>query len=136
MIAMALTREYEMLIADEPFSGLDPKQIATLKALLLEQKEKGKIVLLSSHLLDVTEYICDQYVVIKKNTNPQHPQQCSTALGEELINYYSIIRGENNIMETRFYDDLVSLMDEKTLGMQQKIFQRVVLEKVKCPERS
>ncbi|MBR0475556.1 MAG: ATP-binding cassette domain-containing protein, partial [Treponema sp.] len=65
MIAMALMREYELLIADEPFSGLDPKQIATLKALLLEQKEKGKIVLLSSHLLDVTENICDQYVVIK-----------------------------------------------------------------------
>ena len=66
MIAMALMREYELLIADEPFSGLDPKQIAALKALLLEQKEKGKIVLLSSHLLDVTENICDQYVVIKR----------------------------------------------------------------------
>jgi len=65
MIAMALMREYELLIADEPFSGLDPKQIATLKTLLLEQKEKGKIILLSSHLLDVTEYICDQYVVVK-----------------------------------------------------------------------
>jgi ABC-2 type transport system ATP-binding protein len=65
MIAMALMREFELLIADEPFSGLDPKQIATLKALLLEQKEKGKIVLLSSHLLDVTENICDQSVVIK-----------------------------------------------------------------------
>ena len=66
MIAMALMREYELLIADEPFSGLDPKQIATFKALMLEQKEKGKIVLLSSHLLDVTENICDQYIVIKK----------------------------------------------------------------------
>ena len=65
MIAMALMRKFELLIADEPFSGLDPKQIATLKALLLEQKEKGKSVLLSSHLLDVTENICDQYVVIK-----------------------------------------------------------------------
>ena len=65
MIAMALMREFELLIADEPFSGLDPKQIATLKALLLEQKETGKIVLLSRHLLDVTENICDQYVVIK-----------------------------------------------------------------------
>lgn len=65
MIAMALMREYELLIADEPFSGLDPRQIATLKTLLLEEKEKGKIVLLSSHLLDVTENICDKYVVIK-----------------------------------------------------------------------
>ena len=66
MIAMALMREYEILIADEPFSGLDPKQIAAMKVLLLEQREKGKIVLLSSHLLDVTENICDQYVVMKK----------------------------------------------------------------------
>lgn len=65
MVAMALMREYDLLIADEPFSGLDPKQIASLKALLIEQKQNGKIVLLSSHLLDVTENICDQYVVLK-----------------------------------------------------------------------
>lgn len=41
MIAMALLREFEILIADEPFSGLDPKQIAMLKALLLEQKTRA-----------------------------------------------------------------------------------------------
>ena len=56
----------EILIADEPFSGLDPKQIAMLKALLLEQKSKGKLVILSSHLLDVVENVCDQYVIMKK----------------------------------------------------------------------
>ena len=66
MIAMALLREFEILIADEPFSGLDPKQIAMLKALLLEQKNKGKLVILSSHLLDVVENVCDQYVIMKK----------------------------------------------------------------------
>lgn len=66
MIAMALLREFEILIADEPFSGLDPKQIATLKTLLLEQKSKGKLVILSSHLLDVVENVCDQYVIMKK----------------------------------------------------------------------
>ena len=66
MIAMALLREYEILIADEPFSGLDPKQIARLKALLLEQKARGKLVLLSSHLLDVVENICDQYIIMKR----------------------------------------------------------------------
>ena len=63
---MALLREFEILIADEPFSGLDPKQIATLKALLLEQKSKGKLVILSSHLLDVVENVCDRYVIMKK----------------------------------------------------------------------
>jgi len=66
MIAMALLREYDLLLADEPFSGLDPRQTAMLKTLLLEQKDNGKLVLLSSHLLDVIENICDQYVVIRK----------------------------------------------------------------------
>ncbi len=65
MIAMALLRDYELLIADEPFSGLDPTQIAALKSLLIEQKKKQKIVILSSHLLDVVENICDKFVIIK-----------------------------------------------------------------------
>ena len=66
MIAMALLREYQLLIADEPFSGLDPKQISVLKELLSEQARKGKTILLSSHLLDVVENICDRYVVIRQ----------------------------------------------------------------------
>ena len=66
MIAMAIMRTYEVLIADEPFSGLDPRQISALKKLLLQQKERGKAVLLSSHLLDVVENICDRYVIMKK----------------------------------------------------------------------
>lgn len=66
MIAMALLREYEILIADEPFSGLDPKQISLLKQAILQQKEQNKLVLLSSHLLDVIENICDKYVVIRQ----------------------------------------------------------------------
>ncbi len=66
MIAMAIMRTYEVLIADEPFSGLDPRQISALKKLFLQQKESGKAVLLSSHLLDVVENICDRYVIMKK----------------------------------------------------------------------
>ncbi len=67
-IAMALLQNYKLLIADEPFSNLDSKQIATLKTLLLEQKENNKIVLLSAHPFDMTENICDQYVFMKNGT--------------------------------------------------------------------
>ena len=64
MIMCALLREYETLLADEPFTGLDPKQIKVLKDLLLEQKRMGRTVLLSTHLLDVIESICDYYIMI------------------------------------------------------------------------
>jgi ABC-2 type transport system ATP-binding protein len=55
-----------MLVLDEPFSGLDPKQIALLKETILQQRNRGKLVLLSSHLLDLVENLCDKYVIIKQ----------------------------------------------------------------------
>ncbi len=65
MIACTLLQNFEMLIADEPFTGLDPKQILVLKNLLLKEKSKGKSILLSSHLLSVMESICDYYIIIE-----------------------------------------------------------------------
>ena len=63
-IMCASLRRYEMLIADEPFSGLDPQQISTLKAIFKENKDEGKTVLLSTHLLDMVQNLCDYYVLI------------------------------------------------------------------------
>lgn len=64
MIACALLRKYELLIADEPFSGLDPKQILVLKELLRQEKEAGKTVVISTHLLSTIENLCDYYIFI------------------------------------------------------------------------
>lgn len=66
MIAISLLKDYELLIADEPFTGLDPTQIVQLKRVFLQQKEDGKTVILSSHLLDVVENICDRFVMIQR----------------------------------------------------------------------
>ena len=57
-----------MLILDEPTVGLDPSQISVLKRALLNLKNSGKLILLSSHLLDVVENICDRYVILKKGS--------------------------------------------------------------------
>lgn len=64
MIMCALLRSFELLIADEPFAGLDPKQAKILKDVFLEQRAGGKTVLLSTHLLDIAESICDYCVMI------------------------------------------------------------------------
>jgi ABC-2 type transport system ATP-binding protein len=66
MIALALLREYQILIADEPFTGLDPNQIYNFKNILSEQREMGKAVLLSTHLLDMIDNLCDRYVILHK----------------------------------------------------------------------
>ena len=63
-IACAALRNYEILLADEPFSGLDPRQIRVLKDIILENKANGKTVILSTHLLDMIESFCDEFIMI------------------------------------------------------------------------
>ena len=65
-IACTALRNYEILLADEPFSGLDPKQIRVLKDIILENKENGKTVILSTHLLDMIESFCDEFIMIDR----------------------------------------------------------------------
>ncbi|NLO97955.1 MAG: ABC transporter ATP-binding protein [Peptococcaceae bacterium] len=66
MIACAALRNFDLFVADEPFTGLDPKQIRVLKDIFIEQRETGKTVLLSTHLLDVIESFCDRYIFLHK----------------------------------------------------------------------
>ncbi|NLM37312.1 MAG: ABC transporter ATP-binding protein [Firmicutes bacterium] len=64
MIAMAFFKRFQMLLADEPFSGLDPVMIRRLKDLFLAVKEEEKTVLISTHLLDLAQTICDDYIFL------------------------------------------------------------------------
>lgn len=64
VIISALLRKYEILIADEPFEGLDPKQIKILRDLFLELKNNGKTIIISTHLLSIIEPICDSYIML------------------------------------------------------------------------
>ena len=63
-IAAALVHDPEVLVLDEPFSGLDPMAVETVLAVLKEQAGAGVPVLFSSHQLDVVERLCDDLVVI------------------------------------------------------------------------
>jgi ABC-2 type transport system ATP-binding protein len=63
-LAAALVHEPDMLILDEPLSGLDPVGIDEVSAVLTEQAANGRGVLLSSHQLDLVEDVCASVVII------------------------------------------------------------------------
>jgi len=56
--------EPELLILDEPFSGLDPVNMRLLRDLVLEQGQKGATVIFSTHVMEQAEQICDHVVMI------------------------------------------------------------------------
>ncbi|ROT27256.1 ABC transporter ATP-binding protein [Micromonospora sp. HM5-17] len=63
-VAAALVHDPELLILDEPFSGLDPIALDAVAAVLRERAADGVPVLFSSHQLDVVERLCDDLVII------------------------------------------------------------------------
>ncbi|HEV3415361.1 MAG TPA: ATP-binding cassette domain-containing protein [Pirellulales bacterium] len=60
----AVIAEPKLLILDEPFSGLDPVNMETLKDVVLELKRRGTTVLFSTHDMEVAERMCDTIFMI------------------------------------------------------------------------
>jgi ABC-2 type transport system ATP-binding protein len=67
-IAAALVHDPEILVLDEPFSGLDPIAVETVQGVLKDRAADGVPVLFSSHQLDIVERLCDDLVVIADGT--------------------------------------------------------------------
>lgn len=66
MLILAFLVDPDIYIVDEPFIGLDPRAIKDFLMLLEEEKQKGKGVLLSTHVLDSAERICDRFLIIEE----------------------------------------------------------------------
>ena len=54
----------DVLLMDEPFSGLDPVNVAMLKAAFLEMRDRGKTLVFSTHQLDMAEELCESVAII------------------------------------------------------------------------
>ncbi|MCL4539082.1 MAG: ABC transporter ATP-binding protein [Bacteroidetes bacterium] len=61
-----LLHEPELLILDEPFSGLDPVNQIVMKDLIREMKTKGKTIIFSTHQMEQAERLCDEICLINK----------------------------------------------------------------------
>jgi ABC-2 type transport system ATP-binding protein len=65
-LAAALVHSPDLVVLDEPFSGLDPMAMDAMSALLIQFAGDGGAVLFSSHQLDVVEHLCEDVVVIDR----------------------------------------------------------------------
>jgi len=64
-ICSSLLHNPDVLLVDEPMIGLDPKAIRELKDEFLNLKNEGKTILISTHLLDNAQNLCDSVIVMK-----------------------------------------------------------------------
>jgi ABC-2 type transport system ATP-binding protein len=71
-VCQALLHEPELLILDEPFSGLDPIGRKDIRDILLEQKAAGKTLLFTSHVLSDVELLCTRVAIVQRGALVAH----------------------------------------------------------------
>nr|PZN81375.1 MAG: hypothetical protein DIU56_00015 [Pseudomonadota bacterium] len=62
----SIINEPELLILDEPFSGLDPVSVRVLRELIAEEQQRGATILFSTHIMAHAEELCERIVMIHK----------------------------------------------------------------------
>ena len=65
-LAAALINKPDVLILDEPTNGLDPRSARLLKDIMVQQRRENRIILLSTHLLEVAERLCDRIAILDR----------------------------------------------------------------------
>jgi ABC-2 type transport system ATP-binding protein len=63
----AVIHDPDLVILDEPFSGLDPVNVDLMKETILEQKARGKTIILSTHQMEIAEKLCDDVCMINRS---------------------------------------------------------------------
>jgi len=64
----AIIHDPDIIVVDEPFSGLDPVNTRLIINILLEQKKAGKTIILSTHIMEQVQTLCDRILMINKGS--------------------------------------------------------------------
>ncbi len=70
--ASAVMHEPELIVLDEPFAGLDPVNARMLKSMLLEQRDRGATIVLSTHRMEEVEAMCDSIALVHQGKRVLH----------------------------------------------------------------
>ena len=107
-LAQALLPDPEVLILDEPTTGLDPNQISGVRD-LIKELGKSKTILLSTHIMQEVKAICERTIIIHKGEiiADEHPD-----------NLESLIKGNQTVVEAEFdpspqFEQIISVQGVK-----------------------
>jgi ABC-2 type transport system ATP-binding protein len=97
-LASILIGKNDLIILDEPFSGLDPLGIRDLKDILRDLKNKGKTLFINSHILLEMEQLCDEVAILNHGKLLFTGSVSDVLLKEKSLEdfFYKMVSGEKN----------------------------------------
>ena len=110
-IARALVNEPELLLLDEPTTGLDPQARHLVWDRLYRLKQRGVTIVLTTHYMDEAEQLCDRLVVMDK------AKIVASGSPRSLITQYST----REVLELRFSIDAPPSLDSKLEGLADRV---------------
>jgi ABC-2 type transport system ATP-binding protein len=96
-IIATLLHEPELIIIDEPFTALDPVNAQMIKDLLLEQRDKGRTVLMSTHQMHQVEELCDRIVLVDDGVDVLKGRL--SEIRKQYANHAVLVQSEQTIPE-------------------------------------
>ncbi len=124
----SIMHDPELIILDEPFSGLDPLGVEKFKEILIELKNQNKAIIFSSHRMEHVELFCDEIIIIDKGKII-----LSGNLDEIKSNYNKvkvIVKGKEKFVLKENVDDYVSKLDSKDVKMYNMSLNDIFIDKV------
>ncbi len=110
-IARALVNEPDLILLDEPTTGLDPQARHVVWERLYQLKRRGATLLLTTHYMDEAERLCDRLVVMDK------AKIVAEGSPRQLIAEYST----REVLELRFPDDALAALDGRLSGIGERV---------------
>ena len=111
---VTIIHDPQLLILDEPFAGLDPVNTKLLKEIILELRSQGRAIILSTHMMNEVEELCDRIFMINKG--------CSVLYGE-LAEIKSKYRNNSIFMEfDGMLGDIEGVVGKRDYGTYVELF--------------
>jgi ABC-2 type transport system ATP-binding protein len=121
----------DLLILDEPFSGLDPINVETLLAVIAELKAQGKTIIFSTHLMETAERLCDDIILINKSRKivGGSLRSVKESFGKNMIALRAA--GGNGVLEDKnLVSSVIEHADEKELVLAENADAQILLRKL------
>lgn len=119
----AIINDPELLILDEPFSGLDPINVELFKSVIMRLKEKGTSIIFSTHRMEHVELFCDKIVILVRGKNVLDGYL--TKIKDNYKKKNIIVRGNidcKELMKENGIIDIVKLNDEYVIKIKDKSY--------------
>ncbi len=121
----------DLLILDEPFSGLDPVNVEFMIEVVAELKAQGKTIIFSTHLMETAERLCDDIILINKSRKVVGGtlRQVKAGFGKNLI-ALRCVGGDAVLEDKSLVQKVVEHADEREIELAENADAQVLLKRL------